>query len=770
MDQRQLLGQLLPQLAVVRGPDPRGEYQAWCPFHQDGKGQAPHTPNLFVSLRGWWCHVCKKGGSLKGLAKELGIDMPNEGASRIVATYDYKDSTGALLYQVVRYSPKAFRQRRPDGKGGWVHSLNGTPRVLYRLPDLLAHPGKPVFVVEGEKDADRLWSLGLMATTNAMGAEKWRDEYSASLQGRSVMIIPDNDAPGEKHARVVADSLIGKAAGVKILRLAELPQKGDVSDWLNAGHTKEELLQLAADAAAYVAESAVATQGVPEGTPARSQRPQADELLDLANAAGCHLLRDQRGVAFARFRAGDHWEIWPAASPAVHAWLTHLFHGQNDRAPNLTALRTAVNALDARARFEGRPVHLHNRVAWDGEAFCYDLCDARWRAVRITPDGWEMEQDPPPIFRRYGHQQAQVLPLEGGSLRSLFGLIPIGDEDHQALLCAHMVTALIPSISHPVLILYGPQGSSKTTASRMLRRLIDPSVAEAVGLPDKPEQLAQTLDHNWLPTFDNISSLPRWASDMLCRAATGEGLSKRSLYTDDEDFIRSFRRCSVLNGINVAAAQPDLVDRSILIGMNPITSNERRSEEEVWEEFEKLRPYLLGAMFTALSAAMREKPGIIPGDLPRMADFAHWGMAVAEGMGQSASAFAAAYDTNIRDQDAEVIGAHPLASVLVDWIERRREWTGNATELLGELEKAAASCHVQTKDRQWPRHPNHLTKKINELAANLRNAGIELEIDRAHGGRRITLKWIASKRDGAKSHRHGHRHAQPIGTQEAVTV
>jgi hypothetical protein len=168
---------------------------------------------------------------------------------RVVATYDYHDEHGGLLFQVVRFQPKDFRQRRPDGKGGWVWSLNGVPRVLYRLPELAAAPkDRPVFVVEGEKDADALVALGLLATTAPLGANKWRPEYSEALRGRPVFILPDNDDPGRAHAAAVRDALRGVAESITIVELPGLPEKGDVSDWLAAGGDKDKLLSLVVEA------------------------------------------------------------------------------------------------------------------------------------------------------------------------------------------------------------------------------------------------------------------------------------------------------------------------------------------------------------------------------------------------------------------------------------------------------------------------------------------------------------------------------------------
>lgn len=180
--------------------------------------------------------------------QERGFIPPRSAHSqrRIVATYDYTDEAGALLFQVCRMEPKDFRQRRPDGRGGWVWKLGDCRRVLYRLPDLIAAPpDAPVFVVEGEKDADALRALGCVATTNPQGAGKWRDEYAGCLMGRRVVVIPDNDAPGAAHAETVRASL--RKAGIRaaILRLDGLKAKGDASDWIAGGGDAAELARRA---------------------------------------------------------------------------------------------------------------------------------------------------------------------------------------------------------------------------------------------------------------------------------------------------------------------------------------------------------------------------------------------------------------------------------------------------------------------------------------------------------------------------------------------
>lgn len=170
---------------------------------------------------------------------------------RIVKTYDYVDETGKLLFQVVRFEPKQFVQRRPSKmsdppekvKDGWVWSVKGVRQVPYRLPEILeaVAQDRPIFVVEGEKDADNLWALGIPATCNAMGAGKWPEGLSQSLAGADVVLLPDNDDVGEAHMAAVAADLATHASSVRLVHLPDLPPKGDVSDWLQAGHSADEL-------------------------------------------------------------------------------------------------------------------------------------------------------------------------------------------------------------------------------------------------------------------------------------------------------------------------------------------------------------------------------------------------------------------------------------------------------------------------------------------------------------------------------------------------
>ena len=226
-------------------------YIALCPAHED------HHRSLSVSAGDGGrvllkCHAgCEFGeivSALKLKASDLFPDNGNGSNNRkIVAVYDYVTTDGKLYHQTVRYDNKSFTQRRPDGAGGWIWNLKDITPVLYNLPQVTKaiQEGRIILVLEGEKDCDNAKSrLGAVATTNPMGAGKWRGYYSDSLTGAKVVIIGDNDEAGRRHAQSVAASLYGKAAGVKIVELPGIPEKGDLSDWLDAGGTREQLKSL----------------------------------------------------------------------------------------------------------------------------------------------------------------------------------------------------------------------------------------------------------------------------------------------------------------------------------------------------------------------------------------------------------------------------------------------------------------------------------------------------------------------------------------------
>jgi hypothetical protein len=233
--------------SIARGLKARrsgSNWMAFCPLHEaDGRG---HNPSLGITERDGRVLVRCYGGCDqraviqalrdRGLWKTT-MKVSESPSRRIVAEYNYTDERGALLYQVVRYDPKDFRQRRPDGRGGWIWK-KGERQVLYHLPEVLE--AAIVFTVEGEKDVEALRSYGFTATTSAGGAKApWLPSYTEALRGREVIIVPDADVPGRQRAVTIARALLGKVA-----RLIVWEPEGakDISDWFARGHSELELI------------------------------------------------------------------------------------------------------------------------------------------------------------------------------------------------------------------------------------------------------------------------------------------------------------------------------------------------------------------------------------------------------------------------------------------------------------------------------------------------------------------------------------------------
>ncbi|KAF1084852.1 hypothetical protein SPSYN_02022 [Sporotomaculum syntrophicum] len=232
-------------------------YIACCPVpaHDDQKASV----SVSTGDDGRILLHCHAGCDIKDIVSALGIELkdlfpPETGKTtkkEIECTYDYTDASGKLLYQAIRYKPKDFRQRQPDGKGGWLWKMTGIKPVPYRLPELLEaiENNEIIFIVEGEKDVLSLTTVGLTATCNHGGAGKWKASHSKYFKaGARVAILPDNDDPGRDHAQKVARQLYDNGCKVKVIKLPGLPPKGDVTDWLNCGGTQDKLLHIVRDA------------------------------------------------------------------------------------------------------------------------------------------------------------------------------------------------------------------------------------------------------------------------------------------------------------------------------------------------------------------------------------------------------------------------------------------------------------------------------------------------------------------------------------------
>src|SRR5215217_3850929 len=331
-----------------------------------------------------------------------------------------------------------------------------------------------------------------------------------------------------------------------------------------------------------------------------------------------------------------------------------------------------------------------------------------------------------------------------GAERLLRAFLNIREDDHDSwyLLLAWLVQTLRPQGKFPILILQGEQGSAKSTVERLLKALVDPSIAPLRTTPRNEHDLYIAATSAWVVAFDNISNLQPWLSDALCRLSTGGGFSTRTLYENREQELFNAMRPVVLNGISDVATRPDLLDRAIILTLPRIEEDDRRPESEMWDDFDRCRPAIFGALLSAVSAALRELPHTKLEKLPRMADFALWATAAEGGFGWEPGTFLGAYTGNREEANDLALETDTVAGAVPKLMDGRDEWVGSATELWKALGENVDEQVKQTN--AWPSAPHTLTSRLRHLAPALRGKGIDyLETREGRGGSRVkTLRRI----------------------------
>jgi hypothetical protein len=272
-------------------------------------------------------------------------------------------------------------------------------------------------------------------------------------------------------------------------------------------------------------------------------------------------------------------------------------------------------------------------------------------------------------------------------------------------------------------VLSGEQGSAKSTFSAILRALLDPNTAPLRALPREDRDLFIAASNGHVLAFDNVSGLPAWISDTLCRLATGGGFAVRQLYSDQDEVLFDAARPVILNGIEDIVTRPDLADRAVFLTLEPIPEQRRRPEQELWAAFDTERPRILGALLDAVAKGLAMLPQTRLDKLPRMADFALWATACETAL-WPAGTFWSAYCGN-RDEAVEgVIEADPIAAAVRALMAARTEWTGTASELLGALAEMAGER--MAKSKTWPDSPRALAGRLRRAATFLRKISIEI--------------------------------------------
>lgn len=470
----------------------------------------------------------------------------------------------------------------------------------------------------------------------------------------------------------------------------------------------------------------------------RKSKPKSQSSILTELAQDVELFHTSEGDTYATISINGHRENWALRARGFKDWLSKHYYESEGSIPNSQALQDALNTLQGMARHNGPKHETHIRLASADGCIWLDLCDEEWRVVKISAEGWEMVSESPVKFRRTKGMKPLPAPVAGGCVSSLRQLLNVTDADWP-LLISWLVSTFRPGYPFPVLVLHGEQGSAKSTVSKMLRDLVDPNIAPLRSEQRDERDLMLAATNGWIVALDNLSKLPVWLSDVLCRLSTGGGFATRTLYENDEETLFMAMRPIILNGIEELTTRSDLLDRSVIIHLPAIPPDKRKSEAEVWREFEAIRPFVLGNLLNAVSHALRNIETVQLDQKPRMADFALWSTAAEESLGLDKGAFISAFMGNRESANELALEASPIASTLVELVQQRGEWKGNSSELLEALNQRASD---ETKKQQgWPKRPNALSGAVKRIAPNLRAAGVECNMGRTKAGRFITLEY-----------------------------
>lgn len=651
----------------------------------------------------------------------------------------YHDVAGEVLGYIWRFDlpddgkeflPLTFCEHRGTGQREWRWKSWPAPRPLYGLERLAARLDAPVIICEGEKAADAAAELlpDHVAVTapggsNAAGKANW-----APVARRRVVIWPDADEPGLKYAAAAVRALAALSTDVKIITPPEGAAPGwDAADALAEGWDPARacaLVESAGPGKEAIGAPGDAQQANATGTRGRQRPSQSSLLIELLEDA--ELWHSPDHEAHATVRSNGHFENWPIRSKGFRLWLSGRYFETHDGAPSAQATEDAVRVMEAVAIHKGPEYPVFLRVG-EHEGIAYlDLTNERWQAVRITSQGREVVERPPVKFLRSAPMRPLPIPESGGSIESLRELVNLGTEGDFKLLIGWLLGALRPRGPYPILILGGEQGSGKSILSRLCRALVDPNTAPVRSAPRDEQSLLVAARNSWTIVLDNLSDLPSWQSDALCRLSTGGGFGARALYSDWEETVFHAQRPVILNGIPDLAARPDLADRCIHLILPALPDGERRTEAEFWAEFEAERPFILDVLLDAVSGSMRPvDDSCFGGRTTRMMDFARPVVAAETALGWHAGDFMEAYDRARQGAVDSAIEQDPIGEA-VRALADEKDWESPPTELLVELEKRVSES--VRKSRIWP-HATKLRGRLRRLQAPLRSHGILLDLE-----------------------------------------
>ncbi len=477
-----------------------------------------------------------------------------------------------------------------------------------------------------------------------------------------------------------------------------------------------------------------------------TRQSQAERLVEAVHRRAT-FFQDSTERTYARVRKGKGTMLLRTSSKGFRRIVLQSWAADFGGVPQPQAVTSAIEMIDARAAEAGTPETVSTRVGGRDGKIYLDLCDEARQVAEVSPTAWRITPSAQCDFLQKRTASALPVPTRGGSLDRLAHFLNV-DDDGLVLIQAWLVGALHPTGPYPILVLEGEAGSAKSTATKMLKSLIDPTVPQVRSLPRSERDLGVAAEGSWVLAFDNLSGLRPWIADALCRLSTGGGIATRALFTDDEEQVFDLIRPVILNGIESVVTRQDLITRELVVQLHPIAEGDRRDERALWEAFEAERPALLGALLDAVMSALERAASIDLPRKPRMSDFATWVTAAEPALGWDPGTFLKVYEANAEAALRMSLDGSSLAKAIMTHVRtpaRAGAWQGTATDLLDALNYAKDS--QERRAQGWPRNAQSLSTQLRRLAPALRAGGVDIEFGWA-GRDTAKQRWIEIRDEG----------------------
>jgi hypothetical protein len=482
-----------------------------------------------------------------------------------------------------------------------------------------------------------------------------------------------------------------------------------------------------------------------ENTDPKKKPSQAEKLITLADENNVEFWHTPDHEQYATVVENGHNENMAIKSSSFKRWLSwKMFSGEDGKVPGSQALQDAINTMGGKAEFLGEELATFVRVAEKDGKIYVDMGDVDWNAIEISGGTWKMVTNPPVKFVRPKGLLPLVVPERGGNIDDLRCLLNAGDDDTWMLIVAWMLQAFWPRGPYAHLSLGGEQGTLKSTMTRMIKMIIDPSTTALRRMPKNEEDMMIAAKRERVLSFDNLSGISHEMSDSLCCLSTGGSLGKRALYENDEEHSITAMRPAIMNGIDALTSRGDLIDRTIIIDLPVVDKKNRKSVEDIDEKFNKIRPKILGALLDITAKGWDTKIGTIE-NLPRMADFARWVLACEPHLPWKKGRFLKVYHESKCNAIGDSISGNKFAMAIKDYTGKHFANPDKVTNIIPTIlfknlcEQEGFSSNFIPKGIGWPSSPSAMSKLLNRMSAGLRQQKVVVTQYKSDGVRYINL-------------------------------